>query len=67
MVDINCGSLTISQGSGLLTRVGATLRRWRRRIRERAELARFDERSLRDIGVSPAQARYETGKPFWRD
>ncbi|HUK00467.1 MAG TPA: DUF1127 domain-containing protein [Stellaceae bacterium] len=67
MVDINCGSLTISQGPGVLARLRATLRRWRRRIRERTELARFDERSLRDIGVSPAQARYETSKPFWRD
>jgi uncharacterized protein YjiS (DUF1127 family) len=67
MVDINCGSLTISQGSGQLGRLRATLRRWWRRMRERAELARFDERSLRDIGISPAQARYETSKPFWRD
>jgi uncharacterized protein YjiS (DUF1127 family) len=67
MVDINCGSLTISQGPGLLARLGATLRRWRRRIRDRAELASFDERSLRDIGVSRAQARYEIEKPFWRD
>ncbi|HUC65734.1 MAG TPA: DUF1127 domain-containing protein [Stellaceae bacterium] len=67
MVDINYGSLTISQGPSLLARARATLRSWRRRIRDRAELARFDERSLRDIGVSPAQARYEIDKPFWRD
>jgi uncharacterized protein YjiS (DUF1127 family) len=67
MVDINCGSLTISQGPGVLARLRATLRRWRRRMRDRAELAHFDERSLRDIGLSPAQARYEIKKPFWRD
>jgi uncharacterized protein YjiS (DUF1127 family) len=67
MVDIDCRSLTISQGPDLLARLRATLRRWRRRARDRAELALFDERSLRDIGLSRAQARYEITKPFWRD
>jgi uncharacterized protein YjiS (DUF1127 family) len=44
----------------------ATLREWRRRSRDRAELARFDERMLRDIGISPGDVWHEISKPFWR-
>lgn len=43
-----------------------TLRLWRRRARERTELARFTARELRDIGVTPADALYEIAKPVWR-
>ncbi|HWI27166.1 MAG TPA: DUF1127 domain-containing protein [Stellaceae bacterium] len=66
MTDIDCGRLIISQEPDLLTRLLARLDCWRRRIQGRADLALLDERSLRDIGVSPAQARYEASKPFWR-
>ena len=40
---------------------------WRRRTRERREMARLDHRALRDLGLSEAQVRYEANKPFWRD
>jgi uncharacterized protein YjiS (DUF1127 family) len=43
-----------------------TLRLWRRRARERAELARFSERELHDIGLSTADALQEISKPVWR-
>jgi uncharacterized protein YjiS (DUF1127 family) len=43
-----------------------TLRLWRRRARERAELARFGRRELQDIGLSPSDAWQEIRKPFWR-
>jgi uncharacterized protein YjiS (DUF1127 family) len=43
-----------------------TLHVWRRRARERAELARFSERELRDIGLSASDAQREVDKPFWR-
>ncbi len=66
MADIDCGRLTISQHEDALARLFATLGRWRRRLREREQLAQLDELSLRDIGVSPAQARVEANKPFWR-
>ncbi len=66
MADIDCGRLIISQEKDGLARFLATLGRWRRRMREREQLARLDERALRDIGVSPAQARVEADKPFWR-
>jgi uncharacterized protein YjiS (DUF1127 family) len=45
----------------------ATLvRSWVRRARERLQLARFDHRMLRDIGVTPNEAERECNKPFWR-
>jgi len=46
--------------------VVALLRLWRRRARERQELARLDLRILRDIGITPYEADTECGKPFWR-
>jgi uncharacterized protein YjiS (DUF1127 family) len=52
-------------------RIGRTilgrLRQWRLRARERAELASLDDRILTDIGVSRAEARFLSGKPFWRE
>jgi uncharacterized protein YjiS (DUF1127 family) len=48
-------------------RAVATLREWRRRARERAQLAQLDERMLRDIGLSRAAAEYIINKPFWRE
>jgi uncharacterized protein YjiS (DUF1127 family) len=55
--------LTLRQA---LSRIFATLREWRRRRRERAELARLDERMLRDIGVTRGDVWNEINKPFWR-
>ncbi len=48
-------------------RAVATVREWRRRGRERALLAQLDERMLRDIGLSRAEAEYMINKPFWRE
>lgn len=45
----------------------ATLRRWRRRAKERSELARLDDRMLRDIGLSRAEADHLSHIPFWRE
>ena len=53
--------------SGFLSSVRATLREWRRRKNGRLELARFDERMLRDIGLTRVDADYEINKPFWRE
>ncbi|MGM8850525.1 DUF1127 domain-containing protein [Salinicola halophyticus] len=36
------------------------------RWRTRQQLARLDERQLKDIGLTPAQARRESHRPFWR-
>jgi uncharacterized protein YjiS (DUF1127 family) len=43
------------------------VRLWRRRRRDRAELARLDDRALLDIGISRADAEFLINKPFWRE
>lgn len=48
------------------TRMWRTLRAWRARAKQRAELAGFDDHRLDDIGVSRAEAGREAVKPFWR-
>lgn len=47
--------------------VVAILREWRRRSRDRAELAALDDRTLADIGLSRADAEFLSNKPFWRE
>jgi uncharacterized protein YjiS (DUF1127 family) len=39
---------------------------WIERTRQRRSLSVLDERLLRDIGVTPSDARRECAKPFWR-
>jgi uncharacterized protein YjiS (DUF1127 family) len=46
--------------------VGELLAIWRRRARERRELANLDARAIRDLGLSPGDIRFEANKPFWR-
>ena len=48
-------------------RVLATFREWRRRARDRAQLAALDDRMLADIGISRAEAEFLSNKPFWRE
>jgi uncharacterized protein YjiS (DUF1127 family) len=47
-------------------RLAMTLKLWRERIAARRSLAAMDARSLRDAGISPAAAAYESGKTFWQ-
>ena len=49
-----------------LSRIFVTLQEWRRRRRERSELARLDDRILRDIGITRGDVWDEINKPFWR-
>jgi uncharacterized protein YjiS (DUF1127 family) len=46
--------------------VADTFRLWRRRAHERAELARWEDRDLRDAGLSRSALQHELAKPFWR-
>jgi len=39
---------------------------WRDRSRGRDQLSDLDERMLKDIGLSHADAVVEAGKPFWQ-
>lgn len=43
-----------------------TLALWIERDRQRRALATLDDRMLRDVGVSRADAAKECRKPFWR-
>jgi uncharacterized protein YjiS (DUF1127 family) len=52
---------------GFLSGVRVALREWRSRRNGRLELARFDERMLRDIGLTRVDAEYEINKPLWRE
>jgi uncharacterized protein YjiS (DUF1127 family) len=44
----------------------ATLRLWRRRIRERRALANLTQRELADFGATTADVYREVATPFWR-
>ena len=44
-----------------------TVRLWRRRSRERNQLAKLDCRMLRDIGLTNADREFLVNKPFWRE
>jgi len=71
--DTHPGCSAISRGtarpgaSHLFHTAVATLRQWRRRIRERQQLAALGDLMLRDIGLTRADAEYLANKPFWRE
>lgn len=50
----------------LRQRLVTTIAVWRERTTARRCLAQMDARSLREAGISPAAAAYESGMPFWR-
>ncbi len=50
----------------VFSQAAATLKLWYQRARQRRRLAQLDEHLLRDIGITPEQARREARKPFWR-
>lgn len=50
----------------LLTRLLRYVLTGIQRHRQRRALGQLDERLLRDIGITPRQARQEADKPFWR-
>jgi uncharacterized protein YjiS (DUF1127 family) len=51
---------------GVASRALATLREWRRRAQQRAELGGLDDRMLKDIGLTRCDAEFLSSKPFWR-
>lgn len=68
----SAGRLLAPIGSGL-SRAGAVLAMavdtvlgWQRRAAERTALATMDDRMLRDVGLTQAEAMRETDKPFWK-
>jgi uncharacterized protein YjiS (DUF1127 family) len=55
-----------NHGRGVLAQLAETLHVWRHRYEARRELARWSDRELHDIGLSPGDAIYEASKPFWQ-
>jgi uncharacterized protein YjiS (DUF1127 family) len=51
-----------SYGRRLIALIGT----WRRRLRDRRELALMSDRSLRDLGLTRSDVLHEMRKPFWR-
>jgi len=58
--------LTEAGRGSLLARTAATLRLWRKRIREKRALEQLDARQLADFGASPSDVYAELRRPFWR-
>ncbi len=52
---------------GLVERIAETLLLWHERARQRRRLLQLDDRMLKDIGVSRADAVREASKPFWQE
>ena len=50
--------------------LGASVRQWLARVwrnaTARRDLAALDDRMLKDLGISHAQAHFEANKPLWR-
>ena len=44
-----------------------TLLLWQERAAQRRRLGTLDDRMLKDIGVSRAEAEHEAATPFWRE
>jgi uncharacterized protein YjiS (DUF1127 family) len=59
-------SVHASSPLSLVSRLAGEIRTWRRRARERTELARMSEAELHDIGVTSTDRWAEINKPFWR-
>ena len=66
MTDITLAPTKLVWSLEGLERAYRTLQAWRRRSRERNELARMSSRELSDIGISRPLAMFEAHKPFWR-
>lgn len=45
----------------------STVANWHARSKQRLALLSLDDRMLKDVGVTRAQAEAEAAKPFWRN
>ena len=66
MADISLHYSSKAPLAGTYTAFNQILAGWRRRARERRELASLDTRTIRDLGLSPSDVQFEVNKPFWR-
>jgi uncharacterized protein YjiS (DUF1127 family) len=66
MADLSLHYSSKAPLAGTYTAFGQILATWRRRAKERRELASLDRRTLRDLGLSEGEVAFEANKPFWR-
>lgn len=48
-------------------RVAVLFAKWQTHRRTRRDLTDLDQHLLKDIGLTPDQARIEAARPFWQD
>ena len=66
MADISLHFTSKAPLAGTFTAFAHIFQTWRNRSRDRDALAQLDHRTLRDLGLTESQARFEANKPFWR-
>jgi uncharacterized protein YjiS (DUF1127 family) len=65
MIALN-SSHSLRTNAARLTGLVRTVEGWLDRRRQRRALLALDDKLLKDIGLSPADAWNEASKPFWR-
>ncbi len=66
MADVSLHFRSRAPLAGTFEVLGQIFATWRRRATERRELANLDARTIRDLGLSSGEIRFEASKPFWR-
>jgi uncharacterized protein YjiS (DUF1127 family) len=61
-----CSRVEIPVIATVILKMAHTLVIWSERTKSRGLLRTMDAYRLRDIGLTPAEARLESAKPFWR-
>jgi uncharacterized protein YjiS (DUF1127 family) len=67
MADISLHYSSKAPLAGTFTALAQIFQTWRQRTHDRNAIAQLDHRTLRDLGLTESQARFEANKPFWRD
>ena len=67
MADISLHYTSKAPLAGTFTALTQIFNTWRQRSRDRQALAQLDHRTLRDLGLSEGQARFEANKSFWQE
>jgi uncharacterized protein YjiS (DUF1127 family) len=66
MADISLHFSSKAPLAGTFDTLNRITTEWRRRNRDRRDLAQLTSRDLHDLGLSTSQAEFEINKPFWR-
>jgi uncharacterized protein YjiS (DUF1127 family) len=66
MADLSLHYTSRAPLAGTFSAFSQILATWRRRAKERQEIANLDHRTLRDLGLSASEVQFEANKPFWR-